>query len=95
MIEMNDVNVIINCAKTCLRVISETETLKNKIDFSKEEIQSSIDNLLEEKASFKDFTILHSTGVFCMEIGGLDSLGLKYDYDTIQQTLMNIEIENS
>lgn len=94
-LEMSDINVITNCAKTCLKVISETNTLKKKLDFSKDEIETSLNNLLEEKTNLKNMAILHSVGVFCMEIGGLESLGLNYDKDTIQQTLLNIEKESN
>jgi len=90
-LEMSDIDVIVNCSKTAIRIIEETDDLKKKLDFSKQEIESALNNLLEKNAQLKDYTILHSICSFCLEIGGLENLGLRYDYDTIQQVILNLE----
>jgi len=91
-INIQDANVVVNCAKTVIRILEETSILSKNIDFSKEEIQSSIDNLLNEKIEFKDNIIYHSVCIFCLEIAGLENFGLRYDYNTIQQTILNFTL---
>lgn len=91
-LELSDIDVIVNCSKTAIKVLEETEELKKKLDFNKQEIELALNNLLEKKAKLKDYMILHSICIFCLEISGLENLGLKYDYDTIQKVILNLEL---
>jgi len=90
-LETSDLNIVINCAKTAIKTLASMETLKNKSDFTQEEINVALGKMLDGDVSKKDYVILHSACVFCMEIGGLDSFGLKYGYDDIQQAILRIE----
>lgn len=90
-LETSDLNIVVNCAKTIIKTLTNMETLKNKSDFTLEEINFALGKLLDGEASKKDYVILHSACIFCMEIGGLNEFGLKYGYDDIQQVLLRIE----
>jgi len=89
---MSDENIIINCAKTAVKALFSMESLRDKSDFSADEINQSLGKFLDGNTSSKDYNILHSACVFCMDIGGLEEFGLKYNNEEIQQVLLKIEM---
>ena len=91
-LSLEHTNILVNCAKTIIRVLSETEELKKSMDFSVEEFQEACDRALEQKLEFRDLSALHFAGVWCYDTGGLEAFGLKYDKETINEALNGLEI---
>lgn len=94
MLSNEYVSIVVNCAKTALRVFEKTEDLKTKIDYSPKQIQDSIDGILQRKPCFTDYTVLRSVCVFCVIYGGLDSLGLIYSNQEIESAIVEIDRVN-
>lgn len=90
-LEMNDLNIVVNCAKTVIKTLTSMESLKNKLDFTLEEINFALGRLLDGEESKKDYVILYDVCIFCMEIGGLEEFGLKYGHDDIQGAILKMQ----